>query len=147
MTLKPSLWLFLRTVLGILIALTVFGYFWQGYGEGHWWSYDYDLSLAVPLTVVPCFMWIAFVPLELTISDECLKIRYAFRRAREVRWTRLMFWGNGGEATFLLQFSGVTFQIALFAFPRDQREQLIDLLKRRFPLHRAKGWSGISGFR
>jgi len=148
MKLMPSLWLFLRTVLGGLVAVTLFTYLWQGFQEDHWWSLDYVLTLAIPIILIPWVVWLAFVPKTFELLDEALHIRFAFRRDQKIDWNELKFWGNGGEATFLLQFQNRrTFQIALVAFPRDQRRQLIDFLKRRFPQREAGGWLGIRGFR
>ena len=148
MKLTPSVWLFLRTVLGGLVAVILFTYLWQGYLEDHWWSSDYVLSFAIPVILIPCVSWLAFVPSKLEVSDESLHIRFAFRRDQKIDWNELRFWGTGGEATFLLQFANRrTFQIALFAFPRDKRRQLIDFLKSRFPQRKARGWLAICGFR
>jgi len=148
MKLTPSPLLFLRTVLGGLIVMILFTYLWQGYHEDHWWSSGYILSLAIPVILTPCILWLAFVPSKFDLSDESLHIRFAFRQDHKIDWNELKFWGSGGESTFLLQFaSRGTFQIALFAFPRSQRRQLIDFLRSRFPQRKATGWLGIWGFR
>lgn len=148
MRLTPSPWLFLRTVFGSLLAVFLVAYFWQGYGEGHWWSSGYMLSLAIPVVLFPAILWLAFVPSELVVSDEFLQIRYLLRDRHRIDWSDLKFWGNGGEATFLLQFVGRgTFQIALFAFPRNQRRAVVDFLQNRFPQRKARAWFGIWGIR
>lgn len=145
MKLKPSLWLFLRNTLGVLIAAIFFTWL---YHANRRWSFGETLSFALLMVLAPCFLWLAFVPSKLEVSDESLHIRFAFRRDQTIDWSDLRFWGNGGQATFLLQFSNRgTIQIALFAFPRSQRKQLIDFLTSRFPQQKARGWLGVRGFR
>jgi hypothetical protein len=147
MTLTPSPWLFLRTVLGSLVAIFTISYFWQGYHQGHWWSPDYIFSLSIPVLIIACVVWGAFVPLDFAVSEECLTIRFAFRRRRNIGWDKLRLWGSGGEATFLLKFANHgTFQVGLFAFPRSQRRWLKDFLASRFPQRKARGWLGLWGF-
>lgn len=88
-----------------------------------------DLSLAIPTILIPSILWVVFVPLKMEVSDDQLHIKFAFRCDQKAGWSELESWGNG-EGVFRLQFAnGTTFQIALFAFPRDQRRHLIDSLK------------------
>ena len=148
MTLTPSPWLFLRTVLAGVLAAIVIAYLWQGYRDGHWWLPDYILSLSIPAMIIPGLVWLAFVPSELAVSDKFLHIRFTFRQRHRINWSELRLWGNGGQSTFLLRVAGRrTFQIALFAFPRSQRRQFLNFLENRLPQLRARGWLGTWGFR
>jgi len=140
MEFKPSVLLFLQKELGALIAVSVLGYLWQGLFENLWWSSDYVLSLSIPIVLIPCITWVAFVPVKMEMSDESLRIKFLFREDRKVDWSELESWG-GGEVVFGLEFtSRPTIHMVLFALPRDQRRHLIDFLKRRFPDRRAGGW-------
>ena len=148
MQLTPGIWLFSRTVLGGLVAITCLAYLWQGYYEEHWWSVDYGYGLAIPIAIVALFMWFAFVPKKCQILDDRFVIQFHFGPRREVNWDRLKYWGNTGHATFCLQFSEPpTLQIALFAFPKSQRQQFVDFLTSRFPERKAKAWIGTRGYR
>lgn len=148
MHLIPHPWLFLRTILGYLCAVTLAGYLWQGFHDGYWWPVEYFISLLLPFIIMPLLCWIFFVPLDLVVSDTSLVIRYPFRSRHEIAWNELQSWGDSSEATFLLQFSkGRTYAIALFAYPCHQRQTLIDFLRRRFCQQKARGWFGDRGFR
>jgi hypothetical protein len=134
MKLTSSPWLFFRTVLGGLIATILIAYLWQGYVDNHWWSPGYFYSFIIPVIFIVAVSWLAFVPAKFDLSDGSLRIQFAFRPDHEIDWNEL-------------RFGGRTFQIALFAFPRSQRRQLIDFLSSHFPERRARGWLGIWGFR
>jgi hypothetical protein len=149
MQFTPSIWLFSRLMVGGIIAAICLSYLWQGYYEGHWWSAGYVFSLAVPVIVFPLFVWFAFVPKELSASNDSLAIHFYFRRKHVLGWSDLQYWGN--QAAFLvfyLKFKGLpTFQIALFAFPSNQRRQLLNFLENHYPERKAKSWVGPWGFR
>jgi hypothetical protein len=148
MKFQPSVRLFLWTVLVWLMVADVCGYLWQGLFENFWWSPGYILSLAIPTILVPCILWVMFVPRQMDVSDDRLRIRSILRGDQEIGWKELKAWGNGGEGIFMLQFRDrSTFQIALFAFPREQRRQFIDFLNNRFPQRKARIWLGPWGFR
>jgi hypothetical protein len=147
MMLKPSVWLFLRTELGVLIVVSVVGYICQGLFGNLWWSSGYILSLAIPITLVLCVLWVWLVPLTMEISDDELRVRFLFRGDRKAVWSELASWGRG-EVGLVLKFAdGATVEIAHFAFPRGQRRYLIGFLNRHFSDRRAKGWFASWGLR
>jgi hypothetical protein len=144
----PRPWLFLRTVLGGLIAVTLIAYFWQRYHDGYWWSACYMWSLLIPAVFIIAVVWLAFVPVKFQSSDHSLIIKFPFRPTHDIGWDELRFWGNSGEGTFALQFTeGRRFSIALFAFAKSERRQLIDFLSNRFPERKVRSWFGVRGTR
>ena len=148
MQMQPNFWRFACYVFGALAVATVASYFLQGWYEGHWWTTDYLYSLAIPIVAAPIFIWFAFVPKTLEVSEGRLSIQFPFRAAHEIGWNELKYWGFAAHGTFLLQFKErATFQLLLFAFPSSQRQYLVDFLVRRFPECKARLWLGTLGFR
>ncbi len=147
MHLRPSVLLFLRTVWGGMLLVTVAGYFWQGMVENLWWSFDYVISMLIPFTVMPLFLWFMFVPKEIVISDRFVVITFSLRSARRFEWNGLRYWGDNVHLMFVLQFTNSrTQQLALFAFPKDQQQQFKKFVKGRFPKRKARGWFADQGF-
>jgi hypothetical protein len=103
--------------------------------------------LAIPIGILPIFVWFAFVPKLLEISDSHFTVQHRLKGVRQIAWSELKFWGYAG-LVFCLQFNTPpTLQIALFAFPRTERVQLRDFLSSRFPQRKARAWIGTKGIR
>src|SRR5205823_5464324 len=98
--------------------------------------------------VFPCITWVSYVPSRFEMSDDFLHIRFAFRGDHKIAWNDLKAWGDGSDLAFVLQFANHgTFQIALFAFPKGQRQHLIAFLRTRFAHCEGKVRTGMWGFR
>src|SRR5207244_4029271 len=121
MRFTPNPWLFLFTVLGILVGMALIVFFWQGHHDA-----GYLLAFAIAVMVFPCITWVSYVPSRFEMSDDFLHIRFAFRGDHQIAWNDLKAWGDGADLAFVLQVANHgTFQIALFAFPKGQRQHLI----------------------
>jgi hypothetical protein len=147
MQFTQSVWLFSRNVLFAFAILTIAAYLWQGYYEGNWWSAGYVYTMLPVIAALPVITWFAFVPKTLEFSEELFTVQFHFRPRHRIPWGELKYWG-WGENVFLLEFEGHrTFQIALWAFPSNQRRPLIDFLSAHYPKRKARLWIGIQGFR
>src|SRR5271154_7597823 len=74
----PSFWLFTITVVTLECIGMVLTYLEQGYFQNKWWSLGYVESLSIPLTLIPIFLWFAFVPRLLRFDDRELEIKFLF---------------------------------------------------------------------
>lgn len=129
-------------VLVVLLAVTLFGYFYQGRVEGKWWDSSYILSLAIPLTIIPLAIWAMFVPRHLEYSDTHLVIRTLLEGHHTLSWSELKHYGTGRNV-FMIQFDSVpTFQIFPQAYPRAERRKFVAFLEATFPEKQASGFMG-----
>ena|ERR1017187_6281138 len=147
MRLIPSFWRASGMVLAACLAVTFATYLLQGYNGGKWWSLGYTASLLIPITFAPLFVWFAFVPKLLEVTDDTISIGFYFRGSHTFSWQELTFWGSG-QAVFMMRFDKrLTFQIFASAYPSDQWSRFIGFLFLRFPERKAHGWLAIWPFR
>jgi hypothetical protein len=132
----------------LMVSITVVGsYFWSGYRENVWWSFDYLVSLLIPLGMMVMVSWFAFVPRLLEYDDRCIRIHFRMRDFREHSWSELRYYG-GGFNVFLLQFgSRQALQILGQAYPKAEWDEFRRFLKDHLPERKASGWIGPFGFR
>ncbi len=145
MILRPNFIRSSRGIVVIVLAGAVATYLYQGYFESHWWSFDYILSLTIPLVLMPLIIWFGLVPRILEVFDDSISIGYWYRRPVTIPLEQIKHWGFG-QNVLLLEFQGhQTFQIYLAAYPNNQWSSFVDILASRYPRRKAKGWFGTRG--
>jgi hypothetical protein len=101
----------------------------------------------IPIILAPLFVWFAFVPKLLEVTDSAISIGFYFRGTHIFSWHELTYWGRG-QAVFMMQFDKrLTFQIFASAYPSHQWSRFIGFLFLRFPERKAHGWVATRPFR
>jgi len=129
-------------VVAAILVLAVIVYFWQGYGEGDWWTRDYIFSMFIPVAIGPVAVWLMFVPSQLEFSESHIGIKFRFRPLYALSWSDLKYYG-AGQSVFMIQFAGCgTFQIFPQAYSRGDWLLLRNFLLSTFPEKKASGYIG-----
>jgi hypothetical protein len=144
MTLIPS---FTRTVAGVLISLalvTALAAISEYWGTSHW-SHGYVVSLAIPFLLVPAFVWFAFVPRRIELTENELIIFRLFGQAICIPLDELDYYMSGGEV-FMIQPRGRSsaYQIFPGAFPRQNWRAFVQELETRYPERKASYYIGAT---
>lgn len=142
MKLIPNFWRASGVVVAGCLAVTFGAYLFQGYGEGNWWSSNYAATLSIPTILMPIFVWFAFVPNRLEVTDRTIFIGFRFRVGHTLYWEDLNSW-ELGEGVFMMRFANhKTFPIFSGAYSSDQWSWFRNFLVLRFPERRARIWFG-----
>lgn len=137
------------TLLGLLTAVTVGGYFFEGYVNHHWWSLNYIWSFAIPFSLAVALQYVIYVPYRVAWDRETIEIDTWLRGSFSAPWSQLSHWGSPGM-TFTLEFgsifgNGRTFQIALNYFTPDSVRAFRDYLATNHSPQQANFWIGRHG--
>lgn len=145
MTLVPSFTRTVATVLVSLLMVTVLAAISEYWGTGHWWSHGYIVSLAIPFILVPAFVWFAFVPRRVELTENELTIFRLFGPVICIPLDELEYYMSCGEV-FMIQPHGRSsaYQIFPGAFPRQNWRAFIHELEARYPERKASYYVGAT---
>ena len=137
------------TLLGMLIAVTVAGYFFEGMANHQWWSPQYIASFAIPFSLCVALQYVVYVPYRVAWDDETIEIDTWLRGTFRAPWSQLSHWGSPGM-TFTLEFGSMfgdcrTFQIALNYFTPASVQAFRDYLDKHHSGQSASFWIGRHG--
>ena len=119
-----------------LLGVTALAYF-ADLKAGKAWPEEYILSLTIPFTVMPIFVWYAFVPRRIRYNEEELEFTSRLSGVSTLPFSALRTWGFGRQTIFL-RFVGPgtnrrMIQIAPAFYPKDEIECLLSFLRANFP--------------
>jgi len=129
---------FSHLVLGFLLV-TAIGYF-ENKANHRLWSASYDVSLIIPFVAVLGMAWCFGVPKHFLYDEQTLLFTGRLGSPRELPWADLLHWGNFGGTGILLQFREKTVGTSLSFYTQESKDELLRLLRTKFPEKRATIW-------
>jgi len=130
---EPKFWRVALRVGATVIAVSIAGYFLQGWQQHGWWSLGYIESLSIPVAIMPVAVWFMFVPGWFEYSEDEISLRTLLRQGT-YSWDMLDAYGPG-RGVFMIQFKGDSgaYQIFSGAYSRAEWQAFSSFLETRFP--------------